>query len=60
MYAERLGKGAAKAAALAKNGKAGEAVSRAAEEDITDQLFSQELEMESSGLDSKQAYEKFA
>ena len=53
-------KGAAKAAALASKGKAGEEVSRAAEEDITDQLFSQELEMESSSLTSEKTYVKFA
>ena len=60
MFADRQQKGAAKAAALAQTGKTGELVSRAAEEDITDQLFSQELEMESSGLVSTQNYTKFA
>lgn len=60
MYADRLGKGAQKAAALVSKGLGGEQVSRAAEEDITDQLFSQELQMESSGLRSEQNYIKFA
>jgi hypothetical protein len=36
MYAQRMGTGAQKAAALAQTGKKGEEVSRAAEEDITD------------------------
>ena len=36
MFAQRQGKGAAKASALADAGKTGELVSRAAEEDITD------------------------
>lgn len=36
MYAERQGKGAQKAAALASKGVSGEQISRAAEEDITD------------------------
>lgn len=36
MYADRQGKGAQKAAALASKGAAGDLVSRAAEEDITD------------------------
>ena len=60
MYAQRMGKGAQKASALAQKGMKGEQVSRAAEEDITDALFSQELEMESSGLRSEQNYVKFA
>ena len=53
MFAERHGKGAAKAAALAEAGKAGEMVSRAAEEDITDQLFAPELNTESGSLRSE-------
>ena len=60
MYAERMGKGAQKAAALAKQGQKGEMLSRAAEEDITDQLFSPELDVESSGLKSEANYVKFA
>lgn len=40
MYAQRMGKGAAKAADMAKSGLKGEQISRAAEEDITDALFS--------------------
>jgi uncharacterized protein with PhoU and TrkA domain len=36
MYAARQGKGAEKAATLAQTGAAGEEISRAAEEDITD------------------------
>lgn len=63
MYAKNkglVGQGAQKAAQLAQNGKAGEAVSRAAEEDITDQLFQQDLGTEASGLNSEQNYVKFA
>lgn len=40
MYADRMGAGAKKAAELVQTGKTGELVSMAAEEDITDQLFS--------------------
>ena len=36
MYADRMGAGAKKAAAMAAKGQGGEMVSRAAEEDITD------------------------
>lgn len=60
MYAQRQGKGAAKAAALNATGAAGEEISRAAEEDITDQLFSQDLGTDSSSLRSEQNYVKFA
>ena len=53
MYADRMGKGSQKAAHLAQKGLKGEEVSRAAEEDITDQLFAQELGTEASGLRSE-------
>ena len=52
MFEARQGKGAAKAQAMAKQGLKGEEVSRAAEEDITDQLFQQDLNMEATGLRS--------
>ena len=60
MFEARQGKGAAKAQAMAKQGLKGEEVSRAAEEDITDQLFQQDLNMEATGLRSEQTYVKFA
>jgi len=43
-----------------KDGKTGEMVSRAAEEDITDQLFAPELNTEAGSLKSEQTYVKFA
>ena len=60
MYRERMGQGAQKAAALAQGGAQGEMVSRAAEEDITDQLFAPELNTESGSLKSETNYVKFA
>ena len=60
MYRERMGQGAQKAAALAQGGAQGELVSRAAEEDITDQLFAPELNTESGSLKSEMNYVKFA
>lgn len=60
MFAERHGKGAAKAAALTKDGKTGEMVSMAAEEDIVDAMFAPELNTDSGSLKSEQTYVKFA
>ena len=60
MYQDRQGKGAQKAAALAAGGNAGEMVSMAAEEDITDQLFQQDLGTDASALRSEKNYQKFA
>ena len=60
MYQDRQGKGAQKAAALAATGNAGEIVSMAAEEDITDQLFQQDLGTDASALRSEKNYQKFA
>lgn len=41
-------------------GKKGEALSKAAEEDITEQLFAADLATDSSGLKSAKTYETFA
>ena len=60
MYRERMGQGAQKAAVLAQGGAGAELVSRAAEEDITDQLFAPELNTESGSLKSEMNYVKFA
>jgi hypothetical protein len=60
MYAKRMGTGASAAADLAAAGKKGEAVSMAAEQDITDALFSQDLGTDANGLRSESNYIKFA
>ena len=60
MFAARTGAGAQKAALLSQTGAGAEAVSRAAEEDITDQLFAPELNTESGSLKSEATYVKFA
>ena len=60
MYAKRMGAGASTAADLAAAGKKGEAISMAAEQDITDALFSQDLGTDANGLRSESNYVKFA
>ena len=62
LWNERQGNKAAasKVDKLIQDGQKGEIISRAAEEDITNELFQPELGTEASSLKSKQNYIKFA